>query len=175
MAFNGEAGNARGVGPSAGDASLLDAGAFFDGVFRTARDLRIEGDYHGEIYCEGTLTVAESARVSGAITAATLQVAGRLEGQVDCTGRFELLPSAHTSAQVLAGSIVIHAGAIYEGDLRMRDEPAGLAPREVTATPLPWRSQAAPDAAQPEWPRAGDQPAANGRGDVETTPAEPER
>ncbi len=129
---------------SAGE-SLLDADSVFDGVLRSSRDLRVDGEHHGEIHCAGRLTIAESARVFGDVHAETVALAGALDGDVDCAERFELLPTARATARVLAGSVVIHPGALYEGEMRMREEPAGLAPREVTPAPIPWRAR--PDAA----------------------------
>ena len=126
--------------------SLLDADSVFDGVLRSSRDLRVDGEHHGEIHCAGRLTIAETARVFGDVHAETVALAGALDGDVDCTDRFELLPTARASARVLAGSVVIHPGALYEGELRMRQEPAGLAPREVTPAPIPWRARADADA-----------------------------
>jgi cytoskeletal protein CcmA (bactofilin family) len=126
---------------TSGAMSLLDGNAFFDGVLHTTRDLRIDGEYRGEIHCEGQLTIAESAQVSGQVHASAITLAGVLDGEVECQGKFELLPSARASANVVAGSVVIHPGAQYEGDLRMREAPEGLSPREATITSLPRRAQ----------------------------------
>ncbi len=117
---------------AAGATSLIDRDSFFNGVFRSPRDLRIEGQYEGEIQCDGTLTIAESARVAGTVNAGNVTVSGLLEGQVSCDGRFEILSTGQVSARVTAGTIVIREGAFYEGEMRMHVEPEGLPARELT-------------------------------------------
>ncbi|MHB8577131.1 MAG: bactofilin family protein [Dehalococcoidia bacterium] len=122
----------------AGGASVIDRDSTFSGNFHSPRDLRIEGEYEGEIQCDGTLTVADSARVSGTVHAGNVSVSGVLQGQIDCSGRFEIHETGQVSARVVAGTVVIREGAFYEGEMRMQLEPAGLAAREFapfTAVP----------------------------------------
>jgi cytoskeletal protein CcmA (bactofilin family) len=126
----------RGYG-AGGATSVIDGGSYFNGVYRSPGDLLVKGEFEGEIQCQGTLTVADSARVSGAIQAGHVMVSGRLEGQVDCAGRLEILATGQVSAQVLTGTVVVRDGAFYEGDMRMRTVPDGLPERELTAEPGP--------------------------------------
>jgi cytoskeletal protein CcmA (bactofilin family) len=137
----------NGSGSAAGGESLLDATSFFDGVLHAARDLRLDGEYHGELHCDGRLTIAETARVFGQVRAATIALAGALEGEIDCADRLELLPTARASGRVVAGTVIVHPGAAYEGEMRMRHEPPGLVPREHTERPIAW--PASPRAEQP--------------------------
>ena len=112
--------------------SVVDSGSRFDGTYRSPGDLRVEGEFEGEIQCEGTLTVAASARVSGTISAGNVTVSGRLEGQITCSEKFEIQSSGQVSAGVRAGTVVIREGAFYEGDMRMHVAPEGLPERELT-------------------------------------------
>lgn len=112
--------------------SVIDAGSYFNGTYRSPGDLRIEGEFEGEIQCTGRVNIAESARVSGTITAGNVSVSGQVQGQVNCEGRFEILASGQVSARVLTGSVIVREGAFYEGDMRMRNAPDGLPARELT-------------------------------------------
>ncbi|MGI8552272.1 MAG: bactofilin family protein [Dehalococcoidia bacterium] len=102
--------------------SFIDRDSHFNGTYTTPNDLHVEGRYEGEIQCEGTLVVAESADVNARIVAGNITVAGRLQGEIGCRSRFEILPTGRVGARVLAGTIVVHEGARYEGELRMRGE-----------------------------------------------------
>lgn len=112
--------SAAGPGRSGGRQSLIDRESHFNGSYATPNDLRVEGQFEGEIECKGTLVVAETAAINARVTAGSITVAGRLQGEIGCRGRFEILPSGRVGAQVIAGSIVVHEGAQYEGELRMR-------------------------------------------------------
>jgi len=148
----------RNAGLDIGQASLIDVDSAFDGVFVTTQNLRIEGEYKGEIQCDGTLTIAETARVSGVLHAGNITVSGLLQGQVTCDGRFEILQSGQVSARVVARSVVVREGAFYEGEMRMHDEPAGLPTRELP----PGVTQIAADGAQRRGKRPEEKDTLNG-------------
>ncbi|MCA9877820.1 MAG: polymer-forming cytoskeletal protein [Thermomicrobiales bacterium] len=115
-------------------ASVVDRHSAFEGVFRSQKDLRVEGELKGTIACDGALFVAEGAVVSATIDAEHVTVAGDVQGEVRCRGRLQILPSGRVRARVATGSLVIQEGAVYEGQLDM----AGLeraAPRPLRARP----------------------------------------
>ena len=76
--------------PEAGNESVIDPHARFNGKYVSDRDLRIEGEAQGEIECQGTLIISPQARVRSAITAHNVIINGDYEGDVDCGGRFEI-------------------------------------------------------------------------------------
>lgn len=151
---------------SPGGSSLIDRDSNFNGVFRTSRDVRVEGECEGEIQCGGTVMIAEHARVTGTVNAENVVVAGVLEGQIACVGRFEILATGQVAARVQAGAVVVREGAFYEGEMRMAHAPEGLPAREVTSPEgRMLETQAAPvapaeDGAEPTDIRS----TANGRG-----------
>ncbi len=117
--------------------SLIDRNSHFNGVFRSAGNVVVEGDFEGEIHCDGTITVAEGATVSGTLTAGMIAIAGQLSGEVRCHGQFEILASGQVSARVVSGAIIVREGAFYEGEMRMQDaaspEPASAEPEAAAA------------------------------------------
>jgi cytoskeletal protein CcmA (bactofilin family) len=100
-------------------ASLVDRHSAFDGIFRSQRDLRVEGELKGNVTCEGTLFVSEGAVIAAIVDAEHITVAGELTGEIRCRGRLQILPSGRVRATVSTGSLVIQEGAIYEGQLEM--------------------------------------------------------
>jgi len=154
--------------------SLIDRESHFNGAYTTSNDLRIEGRYEGEIDCEGTLVVAESADVNARISAGNISVAGQLQGEIGCHGRFEILPTGRVGGRVVAGRIVVHEGARYDGELRMRgDETAerGVRPSGAPARRRPSTLEAPEVAAfTPQLPR-GNGRAASEEGAPQTPPA----
>ncbi len=133
----GGAGGSFPVGPS-GEESMIDRNSAFDGVLRTARNLRIEGQAKGELHCDGTLYIEEGAQVDARVIAANVAVAGTLNGEITCRGRLQILPSGRVTGRVATAALVIQEGAIYEGELRMSnidEEPAGAAGTTATTAP----------------------------------------
>ncbi len=97
------------------------------------QNLRIEGIAEGEIQCEGTLTVAEGARVKAKVTASTITIAGELQGEVVCRGIFQILPTGEVEATVSARRLIVQEGGLYNGDFHMITDEAAekLAPAPV--------------------------------------------
>jgi cytoskeletal protein CcmA (bactofilin family) len=126
MTVTGAATAARPTNPAAGaDASesRIDKDSHFNGLYESKQNLRIEGLAEGEIQCEGTLTVAEGARVKAKVTASTITIAGELDGEVLCHGVFQIMPSGQVSASVSARRLIVQEGGLYNGEFRMITDP----------------------------------------------------
>jgi cytoskeletal protein CcmA (bactofilin family) len=126
--------NVETSGATSGEESIIDQSSMFDGVLRTSRNLRVEGQAKGQLYCEGTLYVEEGAQVEAQhIVAANVVIAGTLTGDVTCHGRLQILPTGRVSGRIATVALAIQEGAIYEGELRMSNVDEELAPGEDTA------------------------------------------
>jgi cytoskeletal protein CcmA (bactofilin family) len=116
--------------------SIIDRSTAFDGVLRTSRNLRVEGQAKGEVHCEGTLYVDENAEITARIIAANITVAGVLNGEITCRGKLQILPSGRVSGKVATATLAIQEGAIYEGELRMSNVDEDTAAPAETAPPV---------------------------------------
>src|SRR6476469_7728248 len=94
-----------------GEESTIDRSSTFDGVLRTARNLRVEGQARGEVYCDGTLYIDEGGQVDARVVSANITVAGMLNGEVTCHGKLHLLPTGRVTARVATATLVIQEGA----------------------------------------------------------------
>src|SRR5512135_1160711 len=121
--------------PEAGNESVIDPHARFNGKYVSDRDLRIEGEAQGEIECQGTLIISPQARVRSAIKAHNVIINGDYEGDVDCGGRFEIGATGRVKGAVKTQVLVVKEGAHWEGSVTMTREPA--------ARPAPAPQQAA--------------------------------
>jgi cytoskeletal protein CcmA (bactofilin family) len=102
--------------------SFVDRDSHFSGTHSTPNDFRVEGHFDGTIECAGALIVGETADVNARVTAGSIRVAGHLQGDIGCRGRFEIEPTGRVEARIQAVTIVVHEGARYEGEMRMRSE-----------------------------------------------------
>jgi cytoskeletal protein CcmA (bactofilin family) len=120
----------------AGNESVIDPHARFNGKYTSDRDLRIEGEANGEIECQGTLIISPQARVRSAITAHNVIINGDYEGDVDCGGRFEIGPTGRVKGKIQTQVLVVKEGAHWEGSVVMVHEarPAA-APTPAKPTP----------------------------------------
>jgi cytoskeletal protein CcmA (bactofilin family) len=129
----------------AGNESVIDPHARFNGKYVSDRDLRIEGEAQGEIECQGTLIISPQARVRSAITAHNVIINGDYEGDVDCGGRFEIGSTGRVKGQVKTQVLVVKEGAHWEGSVVMTHE----APRQASSSSQGANNQQSKPAQQP--------------------------
>jgi len=139
----------------AGNESVIDPHARFNGKYMSDRDLRIEGEAQGEIECMGTLIIAPQARVRALIKALHVIINGDYEGEVDCGGRFEVGSTGRVRGKVKTQVLVVKEGAHWEGSVIMTSEASRAAgsTSESTST-APTAKPAAASAAAPAAPAA---------------------
>ena len=89
---------------------------------------RIDGTVEGEIHCQGSLTIGESAEIRAKISGQTVVIQGKVEGNVTAKERIELRAPGRLIGNVNAPRVVIAEGVVFEGDCAMglgRQQGAG--------------------------------------------------
>ncbi len=121
-------------------ASVISAGTTWQGTLKLEDSLRVEGHVAGEIEARHTVHVAETAHVEAKVRAAFVVIAGRFQGDVHCKERLELLPTSRIKGEITTKSLVIHEGAVLDGQIHMsreeqREHPAGSSKADQSHRP----------------------------------------
>jgi cytoskeletal protein CcmA (bactofilin family) len=102
-------------------AGYLDHGTKISGKLRFEGPARIDGTIDGEI--DGKeITIGESAEVTAQIRADSIVVCGKVKGEIIATNRIEIHPTAKIIGNVTAPKLIVHEGAIFEGQCSMGHE-----------------------------------------------------
>lgn len=99
--------------------AFLGKGAEFTGKLIFSGAVRIDGDFSGEIFGEGTLVVGDGAHVEADINVASVIISGDVHGQIECKERIEIYPPGRVLGNVKAPRFIIKEGAVFEGTSRM--------------------------------------------------------
>ncbi|HEX7533899.1 MAG TPA: polymer-forming cytoskeletal protein [Syntrophales bacterium] len=99
--------------------AFLGKGAEFTGKLIFNGTVRIDGDFNGEIFGEGTLVVGDGAHVEADINVASVIISGDVHGQIECKERIEIYPPGRVLGNVKTPRFIIKEGAIFEGTSRM--------------------------------------------------------
>lgn len=108
-----------------GQATIIDAQSHFTGNYRSDSDLIIEGNFEGEIECNGTVTVAENATLSATVKARNVIIAGSANGEITCDERFSVRATGEMRGKAQAATLVVEEGAFFEGEFRMGSSYTG--------------------------------------------------
>lgn len=126
------------------------------GTLKDVNDITVHGQVDGEIISDRVVTVAETARVKGPITATSVTIAGSVNGAITASERCELLPSARVTGSVATADLSIKSGAVFNGKATMSVSEKPEVTRteavepEPTPEPTPEESKSAEEPVEPE-------------------------
>jgi cytoskeletal protein CcmA (bactofilin family) len=109
---------------SAEGRAYLDGGTKISGKLWFEGTTRIDGQVDGEITATESLVIGESAVVTAQIKANSIVVAGKACGDIVATQRLEIRPSARVVGNVASPVLIVHEGAMLEGNCSMHPEGA---------------------------------------------------
>jgi cytoskeletal protein CcmA (bactofilin family) len=124
----------RNVAPTIDEqTSVIAHDATWKGDLQTSGTFHVHGRLEGSISAKQDIFIAEEAEVDATIAGVNVIIAGLVRGSIRCEGRFEVLPQGRVTGDVQAPTLVIHEGAIINGQFRM-DTPES-ATTELPAPP----------------------------------------
>ena len=108
---------ARPAAVVAGEAkeSVLAAGLTIEGKIEGSGNVRVAGNFKGDVHVQGNLTIEQGARITGSVRANTVVIGGELEGNIDAATRVELLQTGVLNGDLKAGSLTVAAGSRMRG------------------------------------------------------------
>lgn len=99
--------------------AFLGEGTEFKGVLSFEGTVRIDGALEGEILGEDLLIVGEPAVVKAEIDVGTAVVSGQITGNIRARHRVELLAPSSVMGTIRTPSLVVAAGATFNGNCEM--------------------------------------------------------
>ena len=83
-------------------------------------NLKLNGDFEGDLEAKGILIIGEKADVRAkTVTGDTITIAGRVKGDIVCSKRLELAASARVIGNVETPLLVMNEGALLKGECSM--------------------------------------------------------
>ena len=99
--------------------AFLGEGTEFKGVLSFEGAVRIDGTLEGEVCGEDLLIVGEPAVVKAEIEVGTAVVSGTVTGNIRARQRVELLAPSNVTGTIRTPSLVVAAGATFNGTCEM--------------------------------------------------------
>ncbi len=112
--------------------SLIAANLFIEGKIQGTGDVRIAGQFKGDVDVQGDLTIETGAKLTGSVRAGKVVVAGELDGNVISASRVDLLATGVVDGDIKAGSLTVAAGSHMRGQVEFGWEEK-TAPKSVVS------------------------------------------
>ncbi len=103
----------------ASSTSFLGKGTYIDGKFQVEGNVRMDGNFKGEINGNADLIIGEGAYVEANVSVRNLTVMGELHGSVQCAEKLEIHNTGKVAGEIKAGKLIIEENAIFEGTSSM--------------------------------------------------------
>ncbi|MFF2480884.1 polymer-forming cytoskeletal protein [Paenibacillus sp. NPDC058071] len=116
--------------------TLIGQGTHTEGKLICEANLRLEGEFSGEIECAGDVIIGELGHARCSITAKEITVAGKVYGDVVAKGRLTVTATGQLTGSVTAQSLVIQEGGMMNGTCHM-ERPAEQRTRALSETDSP--------------------------------------
>ncbi len=96
-------------------ATIIGQEALLEGKLTVKHDMRVEGQVKGELSSTATITVGNTGRVEGNLTAENVVIGGQVEGAIKTTGRITLEAGSRFTGDLEASRLMITEGAVFNG------------------------------------------------------------
>lgn len=97
--------------------SFFSAGVTIEGKIEGDGDVRIAGQFKGEIDVKGDLKIDPGAHITGKISAGTVTIEGKLDGNIVASAQVKLLESGQMVGDLKAKTLTVAAGSRMRGNV----------------------------------------------------------
>lgn len=99
--------------------AFLGKGAEFNGKLMFNGSVRIDGDFKGQIYGNGTLVIGEGAELEADIRVDSVMISGEIRGQIDVKKQVRIYSTGKLLGDLNTPVFSVEEGAFFEGNCRM--------------------------------------------------------
>ncbi|PJF34611.1 MAG: hypothetical protein CUN49_14800 [Candidatus Thermofonsia Clade 1 bacterium] len=125
--------------------TVLGANTAFKGEIKSRANVRIDGQFEGDVQVDGNLLIGETARVHGNVQAKSeIRISGAVRGDVSGY-KVHLSRTGRIWGDITTNFLVTEEGAFIEGKINMINHPALAQGFSGTPLPSPEASAVAPE------------------------------
>ncbi|RXZ81487.1 polymer-forming cytoskeletal protein [Paenibacillaceae bacterium] len=103
--------------------TLIGQGTLAEGKLTCESGIHLEGEYHGEIICEGNVLVGEYGLAHCNIAGVDVVISGKVIGNIVSRGRLTVTASGSVHGNVIARSLIVQEGGVLCGQCELEQIP----------------------------------------------------
>ncbi len=105
--------------------TMLGKGSSFEGTLKVQSTLRVDGKIKGNVSASESLVVGKEGDINGEVVVRNAVIGGKLKGKLTASGKVVLEASSVFLGEMKTGKLVIHEGAVFEGNCSMDGASGG--------------------------------------------------
>ncbi|HPI38385.1 MAG TPA: polymer-forming cytoskeletal protein [Ignavibacteriaceae bacterium] len=99
--------------------SIINKGVDVKGDLNSSGSIRIDGKITGNVFVTGDLILGSTGIVFGEVKGRNIVLGGKINGKVFASEKVILESGAELKGDLTAKILVVHEGALFEGNSRM--------------------------------------------------------
>ena len=103
-------------GSSSEETTLIRNGVKIEGKITSSGSIRVDGEIKGDIFSNSNVTIGETGKVNGQISAEAITIGGTVTGAVKAKGKLLLDSKANLKGDIYTKNLAIEAGAKFDGN-----------------------------------------------------------
>lgn len=112
------------------EATVISKGVKIEGKLSCSGNIRLDGEVQGDISSQGVVIIGEFGKVNGQINADNITIGGKVTGTVKAKDKVVLEAKANLKGDITTKTLMVEAGAIFNGNTKMGDSGNFSAPIE---------------------------------------------
>lgn len=117
--------------------TLIGQGTLSEGKMTCEANLRIEGEYRGDIECKGDVIIGECGIARSNITARDITIAGKVFGDITTKGRLIITSSGLITGSLTANTLIVQDGGMINGSCMMEQRQTDSKNRALAESEAP--------------------------------------
>ncbi|MBU1131769.1 polymer-forming cytoskeletal protein [Patescibacteria group bacterium] len=101
--------------------TIIGSSIKVEGDLVSSGNIVVEGEVTGTIKTEKTLKVGEGAKIVANVSAREAYISGKVQGNIEVQDKIELASTGEINGDIQSKSLIILAGAVFNGKSTMAD------------------------------------------------------
>ncbi len=101
--------------------TIISNGVKIEGKITSSGNIRIDGELQGDILSQSDVIIGELGQVNGQINANVITIGGKVSGIVRAKEKLILDSKSNLKGDIFTKTLVVEAGAKYNGKSKMGD------------------------------------------------------
>jgi len=106
--------------------NLIIKGTTIVGNLESQGNIRIEGNFIGNVKSKSKIILGKSSYVEGGILAPRAEIDGEVKGKIKISELLILKPSAVIKSDIITKNINVESGAVFNGKCKMSKLPSDI-------------------------------------------------
>ncbi len=106
--------------------TLIGKNASFEGTFKTAGLLRIDGKFDGDMDVSGDIIIGKEGEIIGNVKANNIELSGTVRGNVIASQQLKICSTGKLFGDIEVGSFVVEEKGTFDGKCKMKSDVINL-------------------------------------------------